>query len=185
MNFTEWKGFTEGTWQTEINVRDFIQQNATPYAGDESFLAPASSRTLAMMEKVQALFKEEQDKGGVLDIDTETASSLCNYAPGYVDKELELIVGLQTDAPLKRAVHPFGGIRMVREACKAYGYELSPKVEEQFTYRTPTTTVFSVYIPMKCVPHVTAHCSQDFPIPTAEAVSSATTAAWHCTVWIN
>ncbi len=146
MNFTEWKGFTEGTWQTEINVRDFIQQNATPYTGDESFLAPTGAHTKVMLEKVQALFKAEQEKGGVLDVDTETVSSLCNFAPGYVDKDNELIVGLQTDAPLKRAIHPFGGIRMVRDACKAYGYELSAKVEEQFTYRTTHNDgVFRVY----------------------------------------
>ncbi|MBQ7318902.1 MAG: formate C-acetyltransferase [Clostridia bacterium] len=146
MNFTQWNGFNEGIWQNEINVRDFILKNVTPYRGDDSFLAPATERTEKMLEKIRALFKEEQDKGGVLDVDTETVSSITNFAPGYVDKENELIVGLQTDAPLKRAIHPFGGMRMVREACKAYGYELSQKVEEQFTYRTTHNDgVFRVY----------------------------------------
>ncbi|MBE6589378.1 MAG: formate C-acetyltransferase [Ruminococcaceae bacterium] len=131
-----WNGFKEGIWQKEINVRDFIQTNYRPYTGDARFLSGATERTKNLMEKVQALFKEERQKGGVLDIDTETVSSLTSYAPGYVDKENELIVGLQTDAPLKRGVNPFGGIRMVRNACKAYGYELSQKVEQEFRFRT-------------------------------------------------
>ena len=146
MTFTQWNGFNEGIWQNEINVRDFILKNVTPYRGDDSFLAPATERTEKLLAKIRELFHEEQEKGGVLDIDTKTVSSLCNFAPGYVDKENELIVGLQTDAPLKRAIHPFGGMRMVREACKAYGYELSQEVEEQFTYRTTHNDgVFRVY----------------------------------------
>ena len=131
-----WNGFKEGIWQKEINVRDFIQTNYKPYTGESDFLSGATQRTKNLMEKVQALFKEERQKGGVLDVDTETVSSLTSYAPGYVDKEQELIVGLQTDAPLKRGVNPFGGIRMVRGACKAYGYELSQKVEQEFRFRT-------------------------------------------------
>ena len=106
------------------------------YTGDASFLAGATARTDALMEKVQALFAEERKKGGVLDIDTETVTSLTSYAPGYVDKDREIIVGLQTDAPLKRGVNPFGGMRMARQACSAYGYQLSDKVRQEFRFRT-------------------------------------------------
>lgn len=142
----QWKGFKAGKWQDEINVRDFIQQNYTPYEGNEDFLAPATERTKKLLAKVEALFAEEQARGGVLDIDTETVSSLTAYQPGYIEKDLELIVGLQTDAPLKRGINPFGGINMTRKACKAYGYTLSPKVEEEFTYRTTHNDgVFRVY----------------------------------------
>ncbi len=119
-----------------IDVRDFIQKNYREYKGDASFLAGATARTEALMEKLSALFAEERRRGGVLDIDTETVSTLTGYAPGYLDKENELIVGLQTDAPLKRGVNPFGGIRMVRAACAAYGYKLGDSVEEHFRYRT-------------------------------------------------
>ena len=141
-----WNGFRSGKWQAEINVRDFIQQNYTPYEGDESFLAAPTDRTAKMLEKFEALLAEEQAKGGVLDIDVETVSSLTTYAPGYIDKENEIIVGLQTDAPLKRGVNPFGGINMTRKACKAYGYTLSQKVEDEFQYRTTHNDgVFRVY----------------------------------------
>lgn len=142
----EWNGFRGGRWQSEINVRDFIQRNYTPYTGDASFLQGATARTNKVMERVHALQREETARGGVLDVDTETVSSLCNYAPGYIDRERERIVGLQTDAPLKRSVNPFGGIRMVRAACEAYGYRLSDKVEEEFTYRTTHNDgVFRIY----------------------------------------
>ncbi|MBQ1244167.1 MAG: formate acetyltransferase, partial [Clostridia bacterium] len=136
MEHKNWNGFETGAWTTEINVRDFIQKNYKEYKGDSSFLAKSTPRTDAMMEKVKALFKLERQRGGVLDIDTETVTSLTNYAPGYVDKENELIVGIQTDAPLKRGVNPFGGIRMARQACAAYGYKLGEKIEEEFRYRT-------------------------------------------------
>ncbi len=136
MEHIHWKGFKGGVWQDEINVRDFIQLNYTEYTGDDAFLAGATPRTKALMDKVQALFKLERERGGVLDIDTENASSLTNYSAGYIDKEHELIVGLQTDAPLKRGVNPFGGMRMVQQACEAYGYHLSDKVKEEFRYRT-------------------------------------------------
>ncbi|MBP3938280.1 MAG: formate C-acetyltransferase [Clostridia bacterium] len=131
-----WNGFKAGIWQDEINVRDFIQTNYQEYCGDESFLVGSTERTDKLMAKVQELFRQERAKGGVLDIDTETVSSLTSYAPGYIDKENELIVGMQTDSPLKRGVNPFGGIRMARQACAAYGYKLSDKVEEEFTFRT-------------------------------------------------
>ena len=129
-------GFKPGVWQDEINVRDFIQKNYTEYKGDASFLAGATERTSALMEKVKTLFALERHYGGVLDIDTDTVSSPTAYSPGYVDKKHEIIVGLQTNRPLKRGVNPFGGIRMARQACEAYGYKLSEKIEEEFRYRT-------------------------------------------------
>ena len=144
--FEQWNGFIGGRWQSEINVRDFIQLNYTPYEGNESFLCGPTERTKALTAKFEELLKEEQEKGGVLDIDTETVTSLTSYAPGYLDKDNEIIVGLQTDAPLKRGVNPFGGINMTRKACKAYGYELSEKVENEFLYRTTHNDgVFRVY----------------------------------------
>ena len=136
MEHNNWNGFKNGVWKDEINVRDFIQTNYMEYTGDDSFLSKATPRTKEVMEKVQALFKEERQKGGVLDIDTETVTSLLNYAPAYVDKDKDIIVGLQTDAPLKRGVNPFGGIRMARQACAAYGYKLSDVIEKEFQYRT-------------------------------------------------
>ena len=146
MNYESWNGFKEGTWQNEVNVRDFIQKNYKEYRGDGAFLAKATERTEKVMAQVRELFRKEREKGGVLDIDTEHVSSLTTYAPGYVDRENELIVGLQTDSPLKRGVNPFGGIRMARQACAAYGYKLSDKVEEEFQYRTTHNSgVFRAY----------------------------------------
>ena len=136
MQHENWNGFKGGVWQDEINVRDFIQQNYREYTGDGSFLASATDRTNNLMKKIQNLFALERQFGGVLDIDTATVSSLTSYSPGYIDKENELIVGMQTNRPLKRGVNPFGGMRMVRQACEAYGYTLSRKVEEEFKYRT-------------------------------------------------
>lgn len=136
MEHKNWNGFKSGAWQNEINVRDFIQQNYKAYEGDDSFLAGATERTNDMMKKVNSLFKLERQYGGVLDIDTTTVSSLTAYAPGYIDKENELIVGLQTNRPLKRGVNPFGGIRMARQACQAYGYQLSQQIDDQFRFRT-------------------------------------------------
>ena len=133
---TAWRGFCEGEWCKTVNVRDFIQKNYTPYEGGEEFLAPATERTKRLMGKLEELFKIERERGGVVGIDTETVSSLINYPAAYLDKDDELIVGLQTGAPLVRGIHPFGGIRMARSACKAYGYTLSDKIEEQFRYRT-------------------------------------------------
>ena len=136
MKHENWKGFTEGIWQDEINVRDFIQKNYVEYKGDGAFLATATKRTKDLMDKVQELFAKERKNGGVLNVDTETVSSLTSYEPGYVDKENELIVGIQTGSPLTRGVNPFGGMRMVRQACQAYGYKVSDKIEEEFSYRT-------------------------------------------------
>ena len=141
-----WNGFAAGRWQDEIDVRDFIQKNYTPYEGDESFLSGPTERTVKLRDKIFDLLTEEQRRGGVYDVDTETVSTLTSHAPGYVDKDSEIIVGLQTDAPLRRAVNPFGGIKMTRKACQAYGYTLSDKVEEAFKYRTTHNDgVFSVY----------------------------------------
>ena len=136
MEHKNWNGFKGQAWRDEINVRDFIQSNYKEYTGDSAFLAKATARTSAMMDKVQHLFRLERQMGGVLDIDTATVSSLTSYSPGYVDKDNEIIVGLQTNRPLKRGVNPFGGMRMVRQACEAYGYKLSGQIEEEFRYRT-------------------------------------------------
>ena len=136
MEHKNWNGFADGIWKDEINVRDFIQTNYKEYKGDDSFLAGATQRTAGMMKKLEALFALERQFGGVLDIDTATVSSLTSFSPGYIDKDNEIIVGMQTNRPLKRSVNPFGGMRMVRQACEAYGYKLSPKVEEEFRFRT-------------------------------------------------
>src|SRR5574341_274237 len=140
-----WKGFKPGLWQKEINVRDFIQQNYEPYDGDESFLAPATERTKKLWNRLNELFVEERRKG-VLDV-SQIPSSITAHAPGYIDRENEIIVGLQTDAPLKRAIMPNGGFRLVANALKAYGYEPDPQVVETFTkYRkTHNDAVFDAY----------------------------------------
>ena len=147
--------FVKGHYNEEIDVRDFIQRNYTPYEGDGAFLCGPTERTKKLMEKVNALLKAETDKGGVLDVDTERVSSLLTYPAGYIDRDNELIVGLQTDAPLKRGVNPFGGIRMARQACEAYGYKLSELVETEFSYKTThNDAVFHVYTDeMKAVRH--------------------------------
>ena len=136
MNFKQWEGFTEGAWKDTINVKEFIHSNYTAYEGDAAFLCEATERTKELYAKLEDLFAKEREKGGVLDIDVDTVSSLTNYKPGYLDKEKELIVGYQTDAPLKRGVNPFGGIRMARSACEAYGYKMGDSIEEYFNYRT-------------------------------------------------
>jgi len=140
-----WDGFRSGIWQKEINVRDFIQQNYTPYEGDASFLAKATPRTLGIWKKLTTLFVEERKKS-VLDI-SPIPASITAHAPGYIDKDQEIIVGLQTDAPLKRAIMPYGGYRLVATALKTYGYEVDPKVDETFTkYRkTHNDAVFDSY----------------------------------------
>jgi formate C-acetyltransferase len=140
-----WYNFKAGLWKKEINVRDFIQKNYTPYEGDDCFLKGVTNRTKEINEKFLELKKKELENG-VLDIDTKTVSSLLTFKPGYIDKDNEIIKGLQTDKPLKRAINPFGGIRMTRNACEAYGYEVDKKVEEEFTYRTTHNDgVFRVY----------------------------------------
>ena len=151
-----WRGFKNGIYQTQIDVRNFIQTNYTPYEGDSAFLAGPTERTKALMKKVNALLKEEQDKGGVLSIDTERVSTLTAYPAGYIDKDNEIIVGVQTDEPLKRGVNPFGGMRMARSACEQYGYKLSDKIEDEFKYKTTHNDgVFAVYTDdMRAARHV-------------------------------
>ena len=147
--------FRPGRYTEHIDVRDFIQTNYTPYEGGPEFLAQPTARTSALMQKVNALLKAETDKGGVLDVDVDHVSSLLSYPAGYIDRDNEIIVGLQTDEPLKRGVNPFGGIRMARQACEAYGYKLSDTVETEFAYKTThNDAVFHVYTDeMKAVRH--------------------------------
>ncbi len=150
MNFEEWKGFKSGDWQTEINVRDFIQHNYTPYEGSSDFLKGPTAKTEKLWSEVLELYKKEHDApGGVLDVDTKTVSTVSAHDAGYIDKDLETIVGLQTDAPLKRAIMPFGGIRIVEKSCEAYGKKVDDEVENIFhNYRkTHNDGVFDVYTP--------------------------------------
>ena len=144
-----WEGFVGGDWQHEVNVRDFIQKNYTPYEGDESFLADATTATTALWDKVMEGIKIENKTHEPLDFDTDNPSTITSHKPGYINKELEKIVGLQTDAPLKRAIMPFGGIKMVKGSCEVYGRQLDPEVEHIFTeYRkTHNQGVFDVYTP--------------------------------------
>ncbi len=143
----QWNGFVDGKWSKEIDVRDFIQKNYTPYNGDESFLVGPTDATNKLWDELQALQKEERAKGGVLDMETEVVSDINAYGAGYLDKDLEKIVGLQTDKPLKRAFMPYGGIRMAEQSCQMYGYEPSAKLHEIFTkyHTTHSDAVFSCY----------------------------------------
>jgi len=145
----QWQGFKGSKWQDEVDVRDFIQNNYKPYNGDESFLEGPTESTNTLWAELQKLQKEERAKGGVLDMETEVVSSLTAYGPGYLDKDLEKVVGLQTDKPLKRAFMPYGGIRMSEEACETYGYKPSEKLHEIFTkyHKTHNDAVFSAYTP--------------------------------------
>lgn len=150
MEFKEWDKFKSGEWKHEINVRDFIQQNYTPYEGDSSFLTSSTEKTKKLWDEVLELYKKEKESnGGVLDIDTETVSTVSAHSAGYIDKDLEEIVGLQTDAPLKRAIMPFGGIRIVEKSCEAYGREVEQEVAQIFhkIRKTHNDGVFSVYTP--------------------------------------
>ena len=150
MKFEQWNKFQPGDWQKEINVRDFIQRNYTPYEGDSSFLKGTTEKTQKLWDEVLELYKKEKEsKGGVLDIDTKTVSTVAAHDAGYIDKDLEEIVGLQTDAPLKRAIMPFGGIRIVEKSCEAYEREVDPEVDKIFhtIRKTHNDGVFSVYTP--------------------------------------
>ena len=149
MRFEEWKGFNKGRWEKEIDVRNFIQLNYTPYEGTDEFLTEPTDTTKKLWDKVLDLYKQEQANNGVLDIDTKTISSIAAHEAGYIDKELEKIVGLQTDAPLKRAIMPFGGIRIVEKSCEAYGRKIDEDVAKTFhgIRRTHNDGVFSVYTP--------------------------------------
>ena len=146
VNCSAWKGFRTGEWRHLVNVRNFIQKNYTPYAGDESFLAPTSARTRKVWDKSHELILEELHKG-ILDVETDAISGINNFAPGYIDRDNEVIVGLQTDAPLKRIVNLYGGMRMAESALEQYGYTLNPEIERHFrTYRkTHNDGVFDAY----------------------------------------
>ncbi|MBW7632828.1 formate C-acetyltransferase [Bacillus licheniformis] len=143
----QWKGFTTNVWQKEVNVRDFILSNFEPYQGDESFLEPPTEATSALWDHVMDLTKQERENGGVLDMDTEIVSTITSHGPGYLNKDLEKVVGVQTDEPFKRSLQPFGGIRMAKQACESYGFELNEEVERIFTdYRkTHNQGVFDAY----------------------------------------
>ena len=146
VNCTAWKGFKTGEWRHLVNVRNFIQKNYTPYEGDEGFLAPISERTEKVWSKASDLIIEELKKG-IIDVETNVVSGIDNFAPGYIDKENEVIVGLQTDAPLKRIVNLFGGMRMATSALEQYGYKLNPEIEHHFRLyrRTHNDGVFDAY----------------------------------------
>ena len=151
MKFQEWEGFNVGDWTEEINVRDFIQTNYTPYEGDSTFLKEPTEKTKQLWNEVLDLYKKEKEsEGGVLDIDTKTISSVASHKAGYINKELEEIVGIQTDEPLKRAIMPFGGIKIVEKSCAAYGRQVDEEVDRIFTHgirKTHNDGVFSVYTP--------------------------------------
>ena len=147
--YDAWNGFEGGTWMNEINVRSFIRHNYTPYDQDESFLEGATEDTLALWGKAMELSKQEREKGGVLDMDTKVVSTITSHGPGYLDREREKIVGFQTDKPFKRALMPYGGIRMAEKACADNGYTLDPEVKEFFTThrKTHNAGVFDAYTP--------------------------------------
>lgn len=145
----QWEGFKPGKWQEKVDVRDFILKNVTPYEGDESFLEGPTEATTNLWEQVMELNKKEREAGGILDADTKVVSTITSHGPGYLNKELEQIVGFQTDKPFKRSLMPFGGIRMAKQALEAYGFELDPEVEHIFTEwrKTHNQGVFDAYTP--------------------------------------
>ena len=150
MDFEQWKGFEKGEWKRKIDVRNFIQKNYTPYEGDATFLTGTTEKTKKLWDEVLKLYeKERNSNGSVLDIDTKTISTVSAHEAGYIDKDLEEIVGLQTDAPLKRAIMPYGGIKIVEKSCEAYGREVDPEVDKIFhtVRKTHNDGVFSVYTP--------------------------------------
>lgn len=143
----QWLGFEKGSWTKEVNVREFILKNFTEYKGDESFLESATDATKKLWEQVMELSRQEMEKGGVLDMDTETVSTITSHGPGYLNEELEKVVGVQTDKPFNRSLQPFGGVRMAKQSCEAYGYTLSPEIERFFTEfrKTHNQGVFDAY----------------------------------------
>ena len=149
MKFDEWKNFKDGKWTDEIDVRNFIQMNYTPYEGDSSFLANATERTQKLWNTVLDLYKQEREKGGVLDISNDIASTISSHDAGYINKDLEQIVGLQTEKPLKRAIMPNGGIRIVEKSCEAYDTKVDEHIEDIYhNYRrTHNDGVFTAYTP--------------------------------------
>ena len=148
MKYLAWEGFSGGVWEESVDVQDFIHQNYTPYYGTPSFLAKPTTRTQYLNDKFKELLKQEQANNGVLSIDTSKTLTITSHNAGYIDKDYEIIVGLQTEKPLERGVNPFGGIRMARKACTAYGKTLSEEIEHDFRYRkTHNDGVFDVYTP--------------------------------------
>ena len=149
MKFDVWNGFNSGDWEQEINVRDFIQKNYTPYEGDSSFLADATERTNKLWNEVLDLYKKERDNGGVLAVSTDIASTITSHDAGYIDRNLEQIVGLQTDEPLKRAIMPNGGIRIVEKSCEARGVKISDEISNIYHNfrKSHNDGVFSAYTP--------------------------------------
>ena len=145
----EWRNFRPGDWQREINVRNFIQKNYTPYDGNDLFLANATPNTTALWNQVMDLSRQEQAAGGVLDMDTKIISTITSHGPGYLDKTKETIVGFQTDKPFKRSLQPYGGIRMAEKACADNGYQVDPEISEFFTThrKTHNAGVFDAYTP--------------------------------------
>ena len=135
---SEWNGFVGGKWESEINVRDFIQKNYTPYDGDDSFLAGPTQNTKDLWDIVLGYQKKERENGGVVDMDTKVVSTITSHGPAYLDKSKETIVGFQTDAPFKRALQPYGGIRMAEKACSDNGYEVDPEISEFFSTHRKT-----------------------------------------------
>ena len=178
-----WRGFRRGDWSHSIGVRDFIIRNVSPYGGDETFLESSSRRTKAVWEKLQPYFQEEQKKG-VLAVDAETPSTLLAHQATYIDRDNEVIAGLQTDQPFKRAIFPFGGLRMVEAGLKAAGFEADPQVHEAFTkYRKTTMRRSSTPIRPRSCNAGSPASSPAFPMPMAAAASSATTGASRFTAW--
>ena len=149
MDFKQWDGFNKSAWTETVDVREFIQKNYTPYTGDDLFLTNATDKTIKLWNIVLNLYKKEKSNGGVLDIDANTISTMTSHKPGYIEKDLEQIVGLQTDVPLKRAIMPFGGIRIVEKSCEAYGKQVAPEIEEIFhkVRKTHNEGVFDAYTP--------------------------------------
>ena len=149
MKFEGWNSFNPGEWCFEINVRDFIQKNYTPYTGDATFLSDATDRTKELWNKVLDLYEQERKNGGVLEVDANTISTITSHNPGYINKDLEQIVGLQTDKPLKRAIMPNGGIRIVEKSCEAQNVKVSEEIENIYhNYRkSHNDGVFSAYTP--------------------------------------
>ena len=145
-NYPGWYDFEKATWANEINVRSFIRHNYTPYDGDESFLAGPTQDTLDLWDQVMDLTRQEREAGGVLDMDTKIISTITSHGPGYLNKDKEKIVGFQTDKPFKRALMPYGGIRMAEKACADNGYKVDPEVSEFFTVhrKTHNAGVFDV-----------------------------------------
>ena len=145
----QWRSFQPGVWEREINVRNFIQKNYTPYDGNESFLASATKNTEQLWDQVMELSRKEQEAGGVLDMDTRIISTITSHGPGYLDKEKETIVGFQTDKPFKRSLQPYGGIRMAEKACADNGYKVDPEISQFFTLhrKTHNAGVFDAYTP--------------------------------------